>query len=121
MFRSVQKNWGLWMRAVTVTAAAVTILVSALAMSPEIDQYLPLTQPAITFVADTGTVDAPSVQFVPDTNCHGGHSCVLAIMPSDGLALTRCESAQEFPRLTHYDPSRTGYLPFQPPRILSQV
>ena len=121
MFRSVQKNWELWMRAVTVTAAAVAILVSALAMSPEIDHHVPLTQPAITFVAGTGTVDTPSVQLVPDTNCHGGLSCVLAIMPSDSLALTRFESAQEFSRLTHYDPSHTGYLPFQPPRILSQV
>jgi len=121
MFRSVQKNWGVWMRAVTVTAAVVAIIVSALAMSPEIDHHVSLTQPSITFFADTGTVDTTSTQPVPDTNCHGGLGCVLAIMPSDGLALTRCKSAQEFPRLTHYDPSRTGYLPFQPPRILSQV
>ncbi len=121
MFRSVQKNWELWMRAVTVTAAVVAILVSALAMSPEIDHHVPLTQPAITFVADTGTVDTPSVQLVPDTNCHGGLSCVLAIMPSDGLALTLFKSVQEFPRLMRDNPSRAGYLPFQPPRNLSQV
>ncbi len=109
------------MRAVTVTAAVLTILVSALAMSPEIDHHVPLAQPAITFVADTHSVDTPAVQLVPDTNCHGGLSCVLAILPSDGLALTLYENAQKFPRLTRYDPSRAGYLPFQPPRFLSQV
>ncbi len=121
MFRSVQKNWGLWIRAVTVTAAVLTILVSVLAMPTEIGHQVPLTQPAITLAADTHAVDTPAVQFVPDTNCHGGLSCVLAIMPNDGLALTRFESAQEFPRLARYNPSRAGYLPFQPPRILSQV
>ncbi len=117
----MQKNWGVWMRAVTVTAAIVTILVTALAMSPEIDHHDPSTQPDIALVVGTDAVNIVFVQPVPDTACHGGLSCVLAIMPSDGLAVTRRETAQEFPRLMRDNPSRAGYLPFQPPRNLSQV
>ena len=121
MFRSVQKNWGVWMRAVTVTAAVMVIVISALAISPEIDHHDPSTQPDIALVVGTDAVNIVFVQSVPDTACHGGLSCVLAIMPSNGLAVTRRESAQEFPRLMRVKPSRAGYLPFQPPRNLSQV
>ncbi|WP_138934993.1 hypothetical protein [Roseovarius arcticus] len=109
------------MRAVTVTAAVMVIVLSALAISPEIDHHDPSTQPDIALVVGTDAVNAVFVQSVPDTACHGGLSCVLAIMPSDGLALTRRESAQDFPRLMRVKPSRAGYLPFQPPRNLSQV
>ena len=124
MFGSVQKNWGVWMRAVTVTAAVMVIVISALAISPEIDHHDPSTQPDIALVVDTDAVNivsVQSVQSVPDTACHGGLSCVLAVMPSDSSAMTRFKSVQEFPRLMRVNPSRAGHLPFQPPRNLSQV
>jgi len=121
MFRSLQKNWVIWMRLVTVTAAVMAILVSALAISPDVDHDVLPTQSTIVSLLDAGVADDGFAQPVADTNCHVGHSCSVAIMPGSELALTRFDSAPELPREPGHQPSGAGYVPFHPPRFLSQV
>lgn len=121
MFRSMQKNWVIWIRAVAGAAAGLAILVSALAMSQEIDHRVLPTQPAVASAADVGLADGSHADPAADADCHVGHSSMLAIMPSNDMALTCLDSAPELPRATRYLPSVAGYLPFHPPRILSQV
>jgi len=117
----MQKNWVIWMRVVTITAAVMAILVSALGMSQEIDHHVLPTQSAIVSSLDAGVADDGLAQAAADTNCHVGHSCSVAIMPGNELALTRFDSAPELPREPGHQPSGAGNLPFHPPRFLSQV
>jgi hypothetical protein len=117
----MQRNWTVWMRAVIVTAAALTILVSALLTPPEIDHHFLPTQAAVASAYDIGAADDGPLQLATETNCHIGHSCTLVIMPDDQLALTRFNGAPELRRTRQYNPSRAGDTPFHPPRILSQI
>lgn len=123
MFRSMQGIWVVWTRAVTVSVAVLAILVSAFVISPEIDHSVLPTQAAVASAAAVGAIVDRAARPAPNTNCHIGHSVILAIMPSNELALARFgfDSAPEFPRVTGYQPSGTEYLPFHPPRFLSQV
>jgi len=114
------KNWAVWLRAVTVTAAVMAILVSALAISPEVDHHAPPTQSTVASGADTGVIGDGPTQPAPTTNCHSGNSCILAIMPGYELVLARFDGAPELLRVTGYRPSGAANLPFHPPRILSQ-
>ena len=108
------------MRAVTFTAAVMAILVSALAMSPEIDHHVLPTQLAIASVADAGVVDSNLAQSEPAITCHIGHSCAGAIMLPNETAFVHFDGAREFPRAVGYQPSGAAYLLFHPPRDLSQ-
>ena len=121
MFGSMQRKLVVWMRAVTVTGAVLAILVSAFAMTPEIDHRLLLAQTAVSSGADAGVIDDRAVQPAPDTKCHVGHGCILVIMPGNELAFTNMDGAPEFCRATGYSPYAAGDMLFHPPRNLSQA
>lgn len=121
MVRSLQRKLVVWMRAVTVTGAVLAILVSAFAMTPEIDHRLQLAQTAVSSGTDSDANDNHDVQPAPDTKCHVGHGCITVIMPGNQLAFTNTDGAPEFFRATDYPPFLAGDMPFHPPRILSQV
>jgi len=111
------------MRAVTVAAAVMAILVSALAMSPGIDHRLLPAQAGVASPVNSGVVvvNGPA-QSTPDASCHFGHSCTFLILPSNNLAsMTRFDGAPEPLYTKQYQPSRAGDMPFHPPRLLSQV
>ena len=109
------------MRAVTIAVAILAILVSALAMSPDINQRVLFSHPAVASMSDTDVADHGSTLPAPDTKCHVGHSCTLVIMPSSEILLASFDSAPDFSPVTGYHSSISGYLPFHPPRILSQI
>lgn len=117
----MQRNRIVWLRAVTVSAAVMAILLSALAMSPEFDHRVLPTQSAIASVADVGVADDGLARPAADAKWHIGHACLLAIMPGNELALTRFDSTPELPRVTGYKLSGARYPPFHPPRFLSQA
>ncbi len=108
------------MRVVTVTAAVIAILVSALAVSPEIDHHVLPSQLAVASVADAGVVDSNLAQSEPAINCHIGHSCTAAIMLPNETAFAHFYGAREFPRIEGYQSSGAVYPLFHPPRDLSQ-
>ena len=120
MFRSISTNWVVWLRAVTVTVAVAAILVSALAISPEINLHVLPAQTAAV-VADAGVVEDGPADPAQGTTCHVGHSCMPGVVPDSELALIRFESAPGIPRATGYQTSVAGYLPFHPPRAAFQV
>ena len=109
------------MRTVTITVAVLAVVASAISMSPETDRRVLPAQPAVASVADVSMVDSGAAQPAPVARCHIGHDCMLVILPYDDLAVTRLASTPELARLTDFQHSGTGYLPFHPPRILSQV
>jgi hypothetical protein len=109
------------MRAVTIAAAVMAILFSALTTLPEIDHQILSSRPVVASVADSGAFDDGSVQPEPDAKCHVGHSCLLVIIPGNEIAIAHFDGVPEFPRVTGYAPSGAGELPFHPPRLLSQV
>jgi hypothetical protein len=115
------KNWVIWMRVVTLSAAALAILVSALAMSPEIARHVLAKQPVVASAAEVSVVNVSVLNPLTDTKCHGGFGCTVAIIPNTEFALTRFGSAPNFSRLAGYKPSRVGYLPYYPPRFPSQA
>ena len=117
----MQRNWVIWMRAVTVTAAIMAILVSALPMSPEIDDHFLPAHPAATSGADVGAINDGVARPASHTICHIGHGCMLVILPANDLALMRFDSAPGLSRVTGYLPSVAGDIPFHTPRILLQV
>ena len=117
----MQRNWAIWMRAVTVAAAVTAILASALAMPPEIDHRNLTAQPAVASTAGGGVIVDRAAQPGPDRNCHSGHSCILVNLPTNDLALTRFDSAPEISRETGFLSSAAENMLFHPPRILSQV
>ena len=121
MFRSMQRNWVIWMRTVTVTAAILAILFSALAHSSELDHRVLPTQGDVTSDTVLGLGDDGHAVSTAETGCHAGHSCMFVILPSNNLALTRFHFALQLFHLASYLPSQAGNLPFQPPRTLSQV
>lgn len=121
MFRSMQKNWVAWMRVATVTAAIMAILVSAFAMSPEIDRRFLNAEPAVASAANVSAIDGGAAQSTQDRNCHIGHSCTLVILPTNDLALLRLDTAPELSRGKGHLPSVVGDMPFHPPRVLSLV
>jgi hypothetical protein len=114
------KNWAVWLRAMTVTAAVMAILVSALAISPEVDHHALPTQSTVASAAEPGVIDDGSTQAAPATNCHSENSCIFAIIPRYPMGLTRFDAAPELLRVTGYRPSGAAYLLFHPPRVLSQ-
>lgn len=121
MFRTMETKWVVWIRAVTASVAVLAILVSALSMSPEINHRILPEHPAVASVADVGPADDGAAKHAGDTKCHIGHSCILAIMPSNESTLTHFERAPDFRRAISYLSSAAEYLLFHPPRILSQV
>jgi hypothetical protein len=121
MFRSVQRNWVIWMRTVTVTAAILAIVFSALSLSSELDHRFLPTQDSITLDTELSIANDGHAASEAETSCHAGYSCLFVILPSNDLALTRLHSALPLFHLASYLPSQAGNLPFQPPRTLSQV
>ena len=121
MFRSMQRNWVIWMRTVTVTAAILAILFSALAHSSELDHRVLPTQGDVTSGTDLSLADDGHADSSSGTGCHAEHSCMPVIIPSNDLALMRVHSALQLFHLAGNLPSQAGYPPFQPPRTLSQV
>lgn len=121
MFRSMQNNWFIWMRVVTVTVAAMAILVSALAISSAVDHHVLTNQPSVASAVDVSVADDGAANPEADANCHIGYGCILAIMPGEVPALTGFERAPERPRVTGYQPSAAENLPFHPPRFFSRV
>ena len=121
MFEFMQSNQAVWMRAVTVAAAVMAILVSALAMSPEIDHRVLPTQSAVVSAMNTDVVDDGFAQPAADTNCHIGHSCAVAIMPRNETAFVGFDRAGALPCVADYKPAGATYPLFHPPRVLSQV
>lgn len=117
----MQRNWAIWMRAVTVAAAVTAILASALAVSPKINHRDLTAQPAVASAAGGGVIVDRAAQPGSDRNCHSGHSCILVNLPTNDLALTRFDSAPEISRETDFLPSAAEKMRFHPPRILSHV
>lgn len=114
------KNQAVWMRVVTVTSAVIAILVSALAMSPEIDRRVLPSQLAVASVAGAAVVDSNLAQSEPAINCHIGHSCSVTIMLPNVSAFAHFYGAREFPRIEGYQSSGAVFPLFHPPRDLSQ-
>ena len=117
----MKQNLGIRMRAATIAAAVMAILFSALTTLPEIDHQLLPTQSVVASVAESGAVDVGPAQPAPVSKCHVGHSCLLVIIPSNEIAIAHFDGVPEFARVTGYAPSGASYLPFHPPRLLSQV
>jgi len=109
------------MQAVIVTAAVLSILVSAFAKLPEFDHRAQTAQLEVISVVNEGVADDDAGLRGSVRKCDIGHGCIFVILPSNELAVTGFDGAPEFPRLTGHQPSKAGYLPFHPPRILSQV
>lgn len=121
MFRSMRAKWTVRLHVVTITAVIVAVLFSALMIPSEVDHHVPPSHQSLELAADIGgSGDAPA-HTQSDKSCHIGHSCLLAIVRSDDLALVGMVKNPERPIKPNYKPSVTGNLLLQPPRTLSQV
>tara|TARA_R110000787_G_scaffold56629_1_gene129982 strand:+ start:78 stop:407 length:330 start_codon:yes stop_codon:yes gene_type:complete len=109
------------MRTVTVTAAILAILFSALAHSSELDHRVLPVQVSITSDTVLGLGDDGHASSEAETNCHAGYSCLFVIIPSENSALTRFHSELQLFHLAVFLPSEARNPPFEPPRILSLV
>ena len=121
MLGSMHRNWGTLMRRVTVTAAILAIVFSALGLSPELDHSAPLTQHAVALETDLGLANGGHAASSAEADCHIGYSCTLVVLPSHDLALPRFHRASEFFLLAGYLPSVVAHIPYHPPRTLSLV
>jgi hypothetical protein len=122
MLRTLHKNGMAWLRLGIVTAAVLSFLGSALAISSDIDQDVSHAKHFIASVVDPGMPGEDPAQPAPDAKCHIGDGCIPMIMPGTGqLERARVDGAPEPRLVARGKPSRAGYPPFHPPRILSQV
>ena len=119
MIKNIQKNLGVWMRAVTLAFVAIAILLSASLAPQEMDHGDQPVQVVVASVADAGLGADYNKAAAPTTNCHIGHSCVFVVLPSKEMAASHVDGARAFPQPAHYLPSGSGYPPFHPPRTLS--
>ncbi|MCB1467725.1 MAG: hypothetical protein KDK08_11415 [Rhizobiaceae bacterium] len=122
MFSTMQRTWGVRIRAVTAAVAVMALLASAFAAPLEIDHRVLSTQAAAVSVANVGSDDGGRVQLASSTECHAGHSCMPVIMPRlEVQGLEHFDSPLGLPRVRDYLALGVRYRLFHPPRILSQV
>jgi hypothetical protein len=113
--------WTVRLHVVTVTAATLAFLLSALAVDSDIDYRILSAQSANELVIHAKVIGDALEQMTPDANCHVGHSCFSVIVPVSNVALERFGSSPESPTNAHFKPYEVRYLLFHPPRRLSQV
>lgn len=113
--------WTVRLHVVTVTAAILAFLFSALAVDSEIDHRILSAQSTNELVIYAGVVGDALEQTAPDANCHVGHSCFSVIVPISNVATERFGSSPESPTDPSFKPYEVRYLLFHPPRRLSQV
>lgn len=109
------------MRVMTLAVAIFAFVISDLPMSPDIGSHAPISQSIAASAGDAGVADDAAAQPAPNTKCHVGHGCLLAIVPSIDLSFTHPVDAAERPIAALRKTSGAGYLHFHPPRILSRV
>ena len=113
--------WTARLHVVTVTAAILAFLFSALAIDSTIDHRILAAQSANELVMDAMVDGNALEQTAPDANCHVGHSCVNVIVPISNVASECFGSSPESPTDPHFKLHEVRYLLFHPPRRLSRV
>lgn len=121
MLRLMPTKWNVRLHVVTIAAAILAFLFSALTVALDIDHRILSAQSANEFVIDVWVVGDAVEQTAPDVNCHVGHSCFSVIVPISNVALERFVSSSESPTDPHFKPYKVRYPLFHPPRRLSQV
>jgi hypothetical protein len=121
MLGSKPTSWTVRLHVVTVIAAILAFLFSALTVGTEIDHRILAAQSANELVIDAGIVGDALEQTAPDANCNVGHSCFSVIVPISNVASERFVISPENPTDPHFKPYEVRYLLFHPPRRLSQV
>lgn len=121
MLRSKLTKWSVRFHVVTVTAAILAFIFSALAVDSEIDHRILSAQSANELVIDTWVAGAAVEQAAPDVNCQVGHSCFSVIAPISNVASERFGNSPESLTDPHFNPYEVRYLLFHPPRRLSRV